>query len=63
MKEMINEDIELANLIENWTIYCTKNNFIGLGSSRKVYRFKEFVIKVHLNHIGYYQSLSRFIMI
>ncbi|MBB2479294.1 protein kinase [Bacillus sp. APMAM] len=49
--------IDLLDFIENWHSLCTKENFIGLGSTRKVYRFNEYVIKVHLNHIGYLQSL------
>lgn len=49
-------DDVLDDLIENWRFYCTKDQFIGLGSTRKVYRVNDFVIKVHLNGIGYAQS-------
>ena len=34
----------------------TNENFIGIGSSRKAYRYKQFVIKKHLHEIGYLQT-------
>lgn len=49
--------MDLLNIMENWNTLCTKENFIGLGSTRKVYRLGEYVVKVHLNHIGHLQSL------
>ncbi|MEX3622948.1 protein kinase [Viridibacillus arvi] len=45
-------------IISNWQPYCIEENCIGIGSSRKVYRVDEFVIKVHLHPIGYKQSLN-----
>ncbi|SEJ79925.1 hypothetical protein SAMN04488127_2842 [Bhargavaea ginsengi] len=53
----MNEKAEpLENLIRNWRTYCTEENFIGIGSSRKVYKVGERVIKVHLHPIGKLQS-------
>jgi DNA-directed RNA polymerase subunit L len=43
---------------ENWRKYCIGENFIGIGSTRKVYRHKEYAIKMHLHPIGYKQSLK-----
>lgn len=42
--------------MKNWKAYCTKENFLGIGSTRKVYRAGNEVIKVHLHQIGYEQS-------
>ncbi|MGD6877119.1 protein kinase [Bacillus infantis] len=42
---------------ELWQKYCIEENFIGIGSTRKVYRHKDYAIKVHLHPIGYKQSL------
>lgn len=42
---------------EPWQKYCIEENFIGIGSTRKVYRHKNYAIKVHLHPIGYKQSL------
>lgn len=42
--------------MENWKSYCTEQNFLGVGSTRKVYRAGDKVIKVHLHAIGYEQS-------
>lgn len=44
------------DLIRDWRTYCTEENFIGIGSSRKVYKAGEWVIKVHLHPIGHLQS-------
>lgn len=46
----------LKELIENWQQYCTDKYFIGIGSTRKVFRVSEYVIKLHLHPIGYKQS-------
>lgn len=43
-------------IIQNWNQYCIDENFVGLGSTRKVYRVLDYVIKVHLHPIGYKQS-------
>lgn len=50
----------LEELIENWKLYCKKGNFVGIGSTRKVYRVSDYVIKVHLHPIGYNQSQNEF---
>ena len=42
----MNEKAErLEELIRNWRTYCIEENFIGIGSSMKVYRAGENVIK------------------
>ncbi|GEL77853.1 hypothetical protein [Tenuibacillus multivorans] len=46
----------MKSLIDNWRTICIKKNFIGIGSTRKVYRMNDRVIKVHLNSLGYHQS-------
>lgn len=46
----------LDNVIQNWKMYCKKENFVGIGSTRKVYRVEDFVVKVHLHNLGYKQS-------
>lgn len=46
----------LKELSENWNKYCSEENFIGIGSTRKVYRVDEYVIKLHLHKLGYKQS-------
>lgn len=48
----------LKDLIENWVKYCKEENFIGIGSTRKVYRIKDYVIKLHIHPLGYKQSLK-----
>ncbi|MGE7925521.1 protein kinase [Viridibacillus arvi] len=48
----------VSRIISNWQPYCIEENCIGIGSTRKVYRVDEFVIKVHLHPIGYKQSLN-----
>ena len=50
----------LEELIENWKLYCKEENFVGIGSTRKVYRVSDYVIKVHLHPIGYNQSQNEF---
>jgi hypothetical protein len=44
------------HIVEKWRKYCTGENFIGIGSTRKVYRHKEYAIKIHLHPLGYKQS-------
>lgn len=46
----------LKELSENWHKYCREDNFIGIGSTRKVFRVNEYVIKLHLHLLGYEQS-------
>jgi hypothetical protein len=42
--------------IHNWRVFCTDENFIGIGSTRKVYRHEGYAIKVHLHPLGFKQS-------
>ncbi|GEN32099.1 hypothetical protein HNQ35_002550 [Cerasibacillus quisquiliarum] len=44
------------DIIENWRKYCIKDNFIGIGSTRKAFKFSHYVIKLHLHPIGHKQS-------
>ncbi|MBT2640412.1 protein kinase [Bacillus sp. ISL-39] len=46
----------LKPIIQNWKMYCKNENFAGIGSTRKVYRVADYVIKVHLHPLGYKQS-------
>jgi hypothetical protein len=46
----------LEHLIQNWKVYCKNENFVGIGSTRKVYRIADYVVKVHLHPLGYKQS-------
>ncbi|MBP0725305.1 hypothetical protein J5Y03_08890 [Bacillus sp. RG28] len=48
----------LVGLIQDWKKYWINEKFIGIGSTRKVYRYGDFVIKANLNDIGYSQSLK-----
>lgn len=48
----------LEQLIQNWSQYCNEGNFVGIGSTRKVYKVSDYVIKVHLHPIGYKQSVN-----
>lgn len=50
----------LNQIINNWKLYCKDESFVGIGSTRKVYRVFDYVIKVHLHSIGYKQSLNEF---
>ncbi|QOR67322.1 protein kinase [Cytobacillus suaedae] len=45
-------------IIDNWKDYCTEANVIGIGSTRKVYKIDDYVIKKHLHPLGYKQSLK-----
>jgi len=46
----------LQEIIENWNNYCNEENFIGIGSTRKVFRVTDYVVKLHIHLIGYKQS-------
>ncbi|WP_251617593.1 protein kinase [Mesobacillus subterraneus] len=48
----------LKHIIQNWKMYCKNENFAGIGSTRKVYRVADYVIKVHLHPVGFKQSLN-----
>lgn len=46
----------IETIIKNWNDLCKVENFIGIGSTRKVYRVSDYVVKVHLHPLGYLQS-------
>ncbi|QUW20275.1 hypothetical protein JSQ81_10325 [Sporosarcina sp. Marseille-Q4063] len=46
----------IAELLRDWQSFCVENNFVGIGSTRKVYRWENYVFKVNLHEIGYLQS-------
>jgi len=48
----------IAELLQDWKKHCTEENFIGIGSTRKVFRYGDYVIKVNLHEMGYSQSLK-----
>lgn len=48
----------LNEIIKNRDKYCIDENFVGIGSTRKVYRILDYVIKLHIHPIGYKQSLK-----
>lgn len=48
----------LEHLIQNWKVYCKNENLVGIGSTRKVYRMDDYVVKVHLHPLGYKQSYN-----
>ncbi|MEO4052991.1 hypothetical protein [Solibacillus sp. CAU 1738] len=45
-------------ILQNLESILTNENFIGIGSTRKVYRYKNFVIKIFLHKLGNLQSLN-----
>jgi hypothetical protein len=47
----------ITDLVKNWTSICVNKNFAGIGSTRKVYRWQNYVLKVHLHEMGHLQSL------
>ncbi|MFD2045488.1 protein kinase [Ornithinibacillus salinisoli] len=48
----------LTDIIQNWYKYSVEENFVGIGSTRKVYRVSDYVVKLHIHPIGYKQSLN-----
>ncbi|SDE59039.1 hypothetical protein SAMN04488126_11278 [Bhargavaea beijingensis] len=46
---------QMKDVIRNRKAYCTEENFIGIGSTRKTYSRGGMVIKIHLYPIGYLQ--------
>lgn len=48
----------LNEIIKNRDKYFIDENFVGIGSTRKVYRILDYVIKLHIHPIGYKQSLK-----
>lgn len=47
---------QIKEVLQKATEITTSQNFIGIGSTRKVYRYKNSVVKKHLHKIGYLQS-------
>ncbi|MGM9949938.1 MAG: protein kinase [Lysinibacillus sp.] len=43
-------------ILKNLDEILTDENFVGIGSTRKAYRYKQFVIKEYLHEIGYLQT-------
>ena len=52
----------LRELMEKWKAYCTAENFIGIGSTRKAFRVKDYVLKVNIHPLGYQQSKNEFVI-
>jgi len=50
------EEKVLQEIIRNWEEYCSEENFIGIGSTRKVFKVFDYVVKLHLHSIGLEQS-------
>lgn len=48
IKELVNRVTEIMSTLE----------FVGIGSTRKVYKYESLVIKMHLHRIGYLQSVK-----
>lgn len=48
IEEVVNKASEIMN----------SQNFIGIGSTRKVYKYKNLVVKKHLHEIGHLQSIK-----
>ena len=46
----------IEEILNKIPIIMNNQNFIGIGSTRKVYKYKNLVIKKHLHEIGYLQS-------
>ncbi|WP_374966748.1 protein kinase [Lysinibacillus sp. RS5] len=46
----------VIEIVRNVDQLMIPENFVGIGSTRKVFRFKHWVIKKHLHEIGYIQS-------
>lgn len=37
----------IREIMENWDRYCTDENFVGIGSTRKVYIVCDYVVKIN----------------
>lgn len=48
IEEVVNKASEIMN----------SQNFIGIGSTRKVYKYENLVVKKHLHEIGHLQSIK-----
>lgn len=54
--------MNISPLLENVEQLIKNAEMIGLGSTRKVYRYDDFVIKTFLHPIGYAQSKNEYEM-
>lgn len=55
---MLEKDIHFIK--DNLHNLCTNERFVGIGSTRKVFRYKDYVIKQHLHPIGFKQSQNEY---
>lgn len=49
-------EIILQRIIKDWKKLCNDENYIGIGSTRKAFKVSDYVVKIHLHKVGYYQS-------
>lgn len=56
------EKKKIQELIKNREKYCVEENFVGIGSTRKVFKVSEYVIKIHKHNLGYKQSKNELII-
>ncbi|MFD1032167.1 protein kinase [Metaplanococcus flavidus] len=49
---------QIEEVISKVSEIMTSQNFIGIGSTRKVYRYKNLVVKKNLHKIGHLQSIK-----
>ncbi|WP_391117078.1 protein kinase [Psychrobacillus sp. L3] len=53
-------ETDIGFIKDNLHNLCTNDMFVGIGSTRKVFRYKNYVIKQHLHPIGYKQSQNEY---
>lgn len=46
----------IQSIIANLNDVLTNENFVGIGSTRKAFKYKQFVIKKYVHEIGYLQT-------
>ena len=49
---------QINDLVNKASEIMRSHNFVGIGSTRKVFKYENFVIKKHLHRIGYLQSVK-----
>ncbi|MER2031067.1 MAG: hypothetical protein ABS903_18045 [Solibacillus sp.] len=54
--------MNISKVVENIEDLLKRAEMIGIGSTRKVYRFEDIVIKTFLHPIGYAQSKNEYEM-
>lgn len=52
--------MDISNVVENINDMIKNAKMIGIGSTRKVYRYKNLVIKTFLHPVGYAQSKNEY---